>query len=122
MAARLAIALAALSTIACAAIGIAVVAPWSYVWSTVLLGLLPVLAAALLVVRHRYAPQFLALTAVVWAPFAPIAAVAILLVGANEMPAWFVPVLAIGTIASVASIVALLAGMRFLGGGVRIRR
>ena len=122
MAARLAIALAALSTIACAAIGIAVVAPWSYVWSTVLLGLLPVLAAALLVVRHRYAPQFLALTAVVWAPFAPIAAFAILLVGGNEMPAWFVPVLAVGTIASIASIVALLAGMRFLGGGVRIRR
>ena len=58
-----------------------------------LLGLFPVLAAVLLVIRHRHAEAFLRLTAMFFTPFPLVVLLPILLgLAAEPLPEWVVPV------------------------------
>jgi hypothetical protein len=72
-------------------------------------------AAGLLVARHRNAHGFLVVTVATWAAIAGMALLHIMLLGGRyPMPTWTFARLALGSIGGVASIVAVVAGTRFL--------
>ena len=109
------ISLAALLTVAAAAIGIVALESSPAGWPFLLLGLQPVLTAGLMVTRHRYAEGFVRMTAMVWAPVPFLVLLPILLgLAVEPLPDWAMPTLVLGTIAGVAGVVALVAGTRFL--------
>lgn len=74
-----------------------------------------VVAAILLVLRHRYAEAFLRLTAMSWSPLGPVLLLAVLL-GPRDAspPEWAVPAVGLAFAASAASVVAIYAGFAHL--------
>ena len=115
MARPLVVSLVALLIVVVAALATAIVLPESVRLPALFFGLSPVLAAGLLVARHRNAHGFLVVTVITWASIGVLALLDIVLLGGNyPIPTWAVARVALGSIAGVASVVALVAGTRFL--------
>ena len=109
-------ALLALLTIVGVAVSITLLTSLGFAWPILGLGAFAILAATLLVLRHRYAEPFLRMVATVWSPLGLVALLAYL-VGPNEgrsRPDWAEAVLALALTASVASVVAIYAGFAHL--------
>jgi hypothetical protein len=109
------LALLALLTIVAVAIGVPMLMEPGYAWPVLALGGFAVIAAILLMLRHRYAEPFLRMVAMFWSPLGPVFLLAFLL-GPTDgpRPDWAVPAVGLALTGSAASIVALFAGFGHL--------
>ena len=104
-------------TVAAAVLAIVALESSPVGWPLLVLGLVPVLAAVLLVRRHRSAEAFLRITAMLFVPLGSFVLLPILFgLAVDPLPTWALPTLVLGLLAGLASIVALAAGTRFLRG------
>ena len=111
----MAVSVGALLTVALAVLAIVTLESSPAGWPLLVLGLFPVLAAVLVVRRHRYAEGFLRMTASLFVPLGSFVLLPILFgLAVDPLPPWALPTLVLGLLAGLASIVALAAGIRFL--------
>lgn len=110
------IALLALLTIIGAAVSIALLTTLDFAWPVLALGGFALLAAILLVLRHRHAEPFLRMVAMVWSPLGLVVLLAYFVgpTDGRSRPEWAEAVLALAFTASVASVVAIYAGFAHL--------